>query len=76
VEKYGRHRQATYDDIIRCMRFVSYITKATDTHSAHVIIFALPLQQWLQERAKILRYMYNVWLVAYCLHKFLHVVII
>jgi hypothetical protein len=28
------------------MRFACWITKATDTHSEHVIFTALPLQQW------------------------------
>ena len=34
MEKYGRARQATDDNIIRC------ITKATDTHSEYVILIA------------------------------------
>jgi len=38
------------------MRNAYWITKATNTHSGYVIIFALLLQQWLQERASILRY--------------------
>jgi len=33
VEKYGRIGQATYNSIIQCMRFASWIPKATDTHS-------------------------------------------
>jgi hypothetical protein len=28
VEKYGRARQATDDNVIRCMHFVCWITKA------------------------------------------------
>ena len=32
-----------------------YIPKATDTHSEYVILIAFPLQQWLHERALILR---------------------
>jgi hypothetical protein len=31
VEKYGRARQATDDNIIRRMRFARWITKAADT---------------------------------------------
>jgi hypothetical protein len=38
VEKYGRARQATDDNIIRRMRFACWITKATDTHSQYVIL--------------------------------------
>jgi hypothetical protein len=30
----------------------------TDTHSEYVILRALPRQQWLRERASILRYTY------------------
>ena len=32
VEKYGRDRQYTHDSTKRRMRFVPWITKATDTH--------------------------------------------
>jgi hypothetical protein len=38
VEKYGRARQATDDNIIRGMCFACWITKATDTHSEYVIL--------------------------------------
>jgi hypothetical protein len=55
VEKYGTARQATDDNIIRRMRFACWITKATDTHLVYVIIIAFPRQQWLRERASILR---------------------
>ena len=37
VKKYGTAQQATHDNIIRCMRFVCSITKATDTHSHYLI---------------------------------------
>jgi len=33
--------------------------KATNTHSKYVILIALPLQQWLHERASILLCMYE-----------------
>jgi len=33
VEKYGRGRQATDDNILRLMRIASWIPKATRTHS-------------------------------------------
>ena len=35
-----------------------WITKAADTHSEYVILFAFPLQQWLHERVSVLRYAY------------------
>ena len=55
MEKYGRARQATDDNIIRRMRFARWITKATDTHSEYAILIAFPRQQWLRERASIAR---------------------
>ena len=42
--------------IIRRMRFAWCKPNATDTHSEYVILIAFPLQQWLQERASMLRY--------------------
>jgi hypothetical protein len=59
VEKYGRAEEATDDNIIRCMLFACWITKATDTHSEYEMLIALPLQIWLRERASILRYTYK-----------------
>jgi hypothetical protein len=63
VEKHGRARQATGDNIIRRMRFACPITKATDTHSEYVILIAFPRQQWLRERVLLLRYTYVACLV-------------
>jgi hypothetical protein len=40
------------------MRIVCWIPKATDTLSEHVTLIAFPLQQWLHERASMLRYTY------------------
>jgi hypothetical protein len=69
VEKYCRARKDTDGNIIRRMRFAWWITKATDTHSECVILIALSLQQWLRERASILRYTYIVCLVnkSFCM---------
>jgi len=50
VEKYGRDGQATVDSIIRRMRIVCWITKATDTHSEYVIGAVFPRQQWIHVR--------------------------
>ena len=36
-----------------------WIPKATNTHSQYVILIAFPLQQWLHERASMLRYTYS-----------------
>ena len=45
VEKYGTTRQATDDNMVQCMHFACWITKATDTHSECVILFAFPWYQ-------------------------------
>jgi len=50
---------------IRRMRVVCWITKATNTHSEHVILIAFPLHQWLNEPVSVLRYTYIACLV-YC----------
>ena len=63
AEKYGTAGQATDGNIIRRMRFACRKTKATNTHSQYVTLIALSLQQWLQERASILRYTYMACLV-------------
>ena len=51
-EKHGRVRQATDE---RSMRFVWWITKATDTHLEGLIFIAFLRQQWLGESTSILR---------------------
>jgi hypothetical protein len=63
VEKYGRARQTTDDNIIRRMRFACCTTKTIDTHSQYVISIAFPRQQWLRERASMLRHTYTACLV-------------
>jgi hypothetical protein len=45
------------------MRIAYWIREATNTHSEYVIPIALPLQQWLYERAFVLRYKYIACLV-------------
>jgi hypothetical protein len=40
------------------------MTKATDTHSEYVVVNAFPQQQWLQQRAPVLRYTHIAWLVS------------
>jgi len=63
VEKWGRAKQATDDNVIRRMRFSRWIPRATDTHSENVILIVFPLQQWLHERAPMLRYTCIVFLI-------------
>jgi hypothetical protein len=45
-----------------------WITKATNKHSEYVILAALSLQQWLQERASMLRYTYVACLIYFLVH--------
>ena len=54
MEHYITAGQATDDN----MRIACRITKATNTHSVYVILIAFPFQQWLHERASLLRYTY------------------
>jgi hypothetical protein len=48
---------------VRRMRFACWIPKATNTHSEYVILIALLMQQWLHERASLLRDTYSACLV-------------
>jgi len=45
------------------MRFPCWIPKATNAHSEQAVLIAFPLQQWLHERASMLRYTYIACLV-------------
>ena len=58
--------QPDRQQIIRHMRSVCRITMATDIHSEYVIIIAFPRQQWLCERASMLR-LYVHYLSCYLL---------
>jgi hypothetical protein len=49
---------------IWCMLTAFWILKATNTRSEYVINIALPLQQWLQEGASMLRYTYTACLLS------------
>jgi hypothetical protein len=48
----------------RRMHISRLVPKATNTHSGYVILIACLLQQWLHERALLLRYTYIACLVA------------
>ena len=50
---------------IRRMRIASWINKAADTHSEHVLLIAFPGLQLLQERPPVLRYKHIACLVSY-----------
>ena len=48
---------------IWCMRIAARIPEAKNTHLEYVILFAFARQQWLHERASMLRYTYTACLV-------------
>jgi len=58
ILKCARARQAKDENIIRRTRFLCWIPKATNTHSQYAILIAFLLQQWLHDRASLLRYTY------------------
>jgi hypothetical protein len=55
-KKNGKAGEATDDIVIRSMRFASWMSKATNTHSEWVILITFPRRQWLHGRALLLRY--------------------
>jgi len=55
------------------MRIACWIPKSTNTHSQYVILIAFPLQQWLQERASVLRYTYMACLVP-VIHSYINTI--
>jgi hypothetical protein len=65
VEIYRRAGQATDGSIIRRMRIVCWINKATHKHSEYVILISFPLQLLMHERALMLRHTCPACLV-YC----------
>ena len=70
MEKYGRSREATDDNVIRPLRFACLITKATDINSEYVMLIAFPLQHQLHKHTSLLGYMYIACLVMYYLEEF------
>jgi hypothetical protein len=66
VEKYGRVRRTTDDNIKCSMSDACWINKAIDTCLEYVIIIAIPEQLWLRERALLLLYTYIASLINPC----------
>jgi len=54
--KIWYNKRVTEGNIIWHMCFACRIKKTTNTHPACVVLIAFPLQQWLHERASMLRY--------------------
>ena len=50
--------------IIWRMRITCWIPKATDIHLEYILLIAFPPQQWLHERASMLRYTYITCLIC------------
>jgi hypothetical protein len=55
VGKCDRVTQAPDGNIVLRMRFACWIPKPTDTYSEYVILIVFPRQQWLRDRATMLR---------------------
>ena len=55
VAEYGAARQVSDYNILRRNRIACWMTHVTDTHSEFVILFFFSLQQWLRDRASVLR---------------------
>jgi hypothetical protein len=51
MEKFIVGRQATDDNIIGCIHFACWITRATNSCSKYVILIDFSWQQWLCEHA-------------------------
>ena len=51
MEKYGRAREATDDDVIRRVHLACWVTEAADSHSEYVTLIEFTRQRWLRERA-------------------------
>jgi hypothetical protein len=64
IEKYGTCTPAIDGNIIQRMRISCRTTWAANSHSEYVTLIAFPLQQWLCERASMLRYAYIACLVG------------
>jgi hypothetical protein len=59
IVEWGRAQMAIWR-----MRIACWIPKATNTQSQYVTLTAFPLQQWLHERASMLRYMFIACIVV------------
>jgi hypothetical protein len=53
MEKFGKTRQATSD--AWRIRFACWKINATDKHSEYIIFMVFAREQWLNERASMLR---------------------
>ena len=63
MEQFGRGEEATDNSLIRRRKYTIVLPdnkgKNADTRSGYLVVIAFPRQQWLRERALILRYTYT-----------------
>jgi hypothetical protein len=69
--KYGRARQATDDNVMACMRFACWITKAIDTHLECVLLNAFHSNSGFTNAPQCYVYMYITCFILYT-KQFLH----
>jgi len=62
-KKYGTVGQHTEENIKRRVRIACWITKAIDAHSEYVTFIVFTQEQWLGERASMVRYTFIVCLI-------------
>jgi hypothetical protein len=60
IAEEGRQQVTIWHVCIAC-----WLSKATNTHSQYVLLIVFPLQQWLTQRASMLRYTCAACLVGY-----------
>ena len=64
MQNYGRVRKNTDGNIIRRMRVANSMTKDKNTQAEYLVLIAFPRQQWLCQRASVLRCIYIACLVT------------
>jgi hypothetical protein len=65
IVERGRPEMTIWRMCIAC-----WIPKSTNTHSQYVMLIAFPQQQWMHERASMLRYTYIDCIVLCCSEKY------
>ena len=67
MKKYGRAKQAKDDDVIGRVRFVCWVTKATDTNSEYVMLIACHGSNGYEKAPKWYDYTYKNCIVKTCI---------
>ena len=58
MEKHDIAGQATDNNMVHAHCMLNTLGYKTHNQNIYIILIALPLQQWLQDRTLLLRYMY------------------